>query len=322
LLRAIVATKLNTMLSPSQISQANTEYGTTPGVSNPWASYDATKPVSPVWNQVKSISDGLTSYLKNVATGNEFAGQPLGEFLAKNSPLFGSIPGFGAGYGVPPSEQWASKAQTATKEGGKPLANLAMGAMGEGEPEGAEDLTESAKGGISNILDHIKAKGGVTADFNGNIKNSGYAFSILDKADETQIPAGDNFEEDVWNKYNELGKNYSNNPNAHFGGWTNENGNFIVDVSHVTDDLKQALYDASLKRQTAIGDLAKYAKGEDGTINITKAHLDSLQPPEGSVFEGNKTAFKNWEEVKQHYALNGLSNTPEIDSEVFSLLKK
>ena len=169
------------------------------------------------------------------------------------------------------------------------------------------------------IIKYIKDNGGITVDFKGNIKREGYAFSILDKADETRLAVDDNFDSNFINLFNKYKAKYSSNPKANFGGW-DDKGEFVADVSYVSNNLKESIYEAILKKQTAVGDLGKYAQGQDGTINISQSIVDSLQPLGGGSFKAGKTTFRNWEEVRNYYSAQNYTNAPKIESEILSAL--
>ena len=76
-----------------------------------------------------------------------------------------------------------------------------------------------------------------------------------------------NFDIMLERTYNQFKSKYGAKKNVNFGGWTDK-GKFISDVVYQSDDLQESLYAAILKRQTAIGDLAKYRAKKEGTINI------------------------------------------------------
>jgi hypothetical protein len=183
--------------------------------------------------------------------------------------------------------------------------NTGISPKGEGEIPS----TTTLKG----LAQDAKDNGGITLDFNGNKVTEGYAFSMLDKADESRLTIDDNFDRIFIDKFNELKEKYGSNPNAHMGGWT-DNGQFVVDVSNVSKDLTQSLYDAILKKQDAIGDLAKYAKGEDGTIYISKAYIDSLKPLGRGSFESSQSPFKDWQEAVDYYTGKDFKNAQDIQS--------
>jgi hypothetical protein len=184
-----------------------------------------------------------------------------------------------------------------------------------------EPVKETIKEDIDykGIIKHIKEKGGITLSFDGKIIEKGYAFSILDKTDERTLTIDANLRKMFIESFNELKEKYGDDPKNHLGGWT-EDGKFIVDVSRVDNNIKEALYAGIIKRQTAIGDLGKYSKGEDGDIRISKEIIDSLEPlSRGSL--GNRGAtLRTWEEVKDYYYKQDYKNPPEVEREVLSAL--
>ena len=111
--------------------------------------------------------------------------------------------------------------------------------------------------------------------------------------------------------FNNFKKKYGDDTNTFLGGWT-ENEKFISDIVYHSKNLKQSLYEGILKRQTAIGDLAKYDAGKEGTINISKEIVNSIKPLGRGGFKEGKTIFKNWDEVKRYYSEKNYINTSEL----------
>lgn len=174
---------------------------------------------------------------------------------------------------------------------------------------------------LSKIANYARENHGITVDFKGNIVKEGYASSMLDKNDENVIPLDNNFEQTFIDHFNALKKKYESNPLVHVGGWERD-GQFIADASHVTNNLKESIYDGIIKRQDAIGNLGKYAKGEDGTIFITKKDIASLEPLSGGSLGSGKEAFKSWEEVVNYYTEKDFKNSPEVESFLNTSLKE
>ena len=173
---------------------------------------------------------------------------------------------------------------------------------------------------LKGLAEHAKKNGGITVDFDGNLVDKGYAFSILDKADEVSLPLDENFDKMFIEHFKKMKAQYGDDPKANLGGWI-ENNQFIADVSSVNNNYKQALYDGILKKQDAIGDLARYAKGEDGTIYITKEVIDSLEPlPRGS-FEGGKSSFDSWEEAVEYYTKQNFGGSSKYADEIGDVSK-
>ena len=183
-----------------------------------------------------------------------------------------------------------------------------------------KELEKKAKPLENDIISHIKKNGGITVDFNGNIIKDGYAFSILDKTDEVTLTIDKKFDTMFIEIFNNFKNKYKNKKDVYFGGWV-EGNKFIFDIVYQSKSLKKSLYEGILKRQTAIGDLAKYNTGKDGTINISKEIIDSIEPLSRGSFKESKTIFKNWNEVKSYYSKKNYINTPEINSEVISKIK-
>ncbi|MFW0861924.1 MAG: hypothetical protein AAGT88_07575 [Dethiobacter sp.] len=71
----------------------------------------------------------------------------------------------------------------------------------------------------------------------------------------------------------------------------------------------QSIYDGIIKRQDAIGDLGRYARGEDGTIYITKEIVDSLEPVSRRGLREAGSSFGDWEEVISYYTGKNFKNT-------------
>ena len=138
-------------------------------------------------------------------------------------------------------------------------------------------------------------------DFHGNMKTNGYAASIGDKSKELSVEVNHpELASEIENLYNDVKSQHGDNPNAHFGAWI-ENGKIIVDASHVSNNLNQSLYAGIANQQDAIGDLAKYAKGEDGTIRITPSVFSSLEPLSSGSLKAYNSPFRTWREVKDYY---------------------
>ncbi|KKT20880.1 MAG: hypothetical protein UW04_C0018G0003 [Parcubacteria group bacterium GW2011_GWB1_43_8] len=67
------------------------------------------------------------------------------------------------------------------------------------------------------------------------------------------------------------------------------------------EDILQSIYDGIIKGQDAIGNLGKYARGEDGTIFTTKEIVAGLRPLSGRSLRDSKSAFRSWAEVVSYY---------------------
>src|SRR3990167_8867494 len=176
-----------------------------------------------------------------------------------------------------------------------------------------------AKQEFSGIIKYVKEHGGITTDFNGNIINKGFAFSVLNKVDETRIPLNKLSSKSFIKTFNALKNKYGDKEGLHFGGWVEDNV-LIVDVSAVSNDVTKSIYDGIIKKQDAIGDLAKYAKGEDGTIFISESIIDSLQPISRGSLESSASSFRNWEEVPSYYRSKAFKNADDVNNFVIDSL--
>ncbi len=136
---------------------------------------------------------------------------------------------------------------------------------------------------FTGLIKHIKENGGITIGFDGEIINKGLGFSILDKADEARI------------KIDSLKERYGTQSGANFGGWV-DGGYLIVDVAKVGDDILQSIYEGIIKRQDAIGDLAKYAAAAArargvGVPSTATAGRPGIVP---AITESTFTDTRNW----------------------------
>jgi len=164
---------------------------------------------------------------------------------------------------------------------------------------------------FTGLVDHIKNNGGITVGFDGKIIDKGFAFSILDKADEVRMKVGDSsFKENFIKTFNSLKERYGSEEGAHFGGWV-DGEDFVVDVTKVGDDMLQSVYDGIIKKQDAIGDLGKYAatSGQEGTIYLSKEVIGSIQPISGASLRSAGSSFGSWEEVVSYYSGKDFKNS-------------
>jgi hypothetical protein len=190
-----------------------------------------------------------------------------------------------------------------------PTAEDSIGGPPPPKGEGETPSTTTLKG----LAKDAKDNGGITVDYNGNKVTTGYAFSTLDKANETALTMDENFDSIFVDKFNEFKAKYGADSTNNFGGWV-QDGKFIVDNSYVSQDLTQSLYDAILKKQDAVGDLAKYASGQDGTIYITKENIASLQPLGRGSFESSQSPFRDWQEAVDYYTGKDFKNAQDIQT--------
>ena len=62
------------------------------------------------------------------------------------------------------------------------------------------------------------------------------------------------------------------------GGWVDDAGNAVIEPSTLVDDFEGAFQLGKERGEQAIGDLATYARGQDGTIPLSTSWLDKHQP--------------------------------------------
>lgn len=173
----------------------------------------------------------------------------------------------------------------------------------------ADTLVDNFESTSQNLIRHIKENSGITADFKGNIIDKGYAVSILNKADETRLPINNDFDKAFIETFNKMKAQYGSSAGAHFGGWVDETGDLVVDISKLTDNIKESIYDGIIRKQDAIGDLGRYSKGEDGTIYISKEIIDSIEPLSSRSLADSKSPFKSWDEVVSYYKSKDFKNS-------------
>lgn len=110
----------------------------------------------------------------------------------------------------------------------------------------------------------IMASGGVTYQMDsGNSPMTGYSVSHEGAARDVQ-----NLQPSDVAKYLMDNAAMLHDPTNHFGAWKNPNGSHTLDVSKVHWNEAAAVKHGIANRQDAYGDLAKYARGENGTINL------------------------------------------------------
>lgn len=101
----------------------------------------------------------------------------------------------------------------------------------------------------------IQDSGGTTIGLDGKRPTSGYSFSPY-KDRETIIPK-DKFTQKDIDDFKAKNTDLLSDPGNKFGAWTNENGEVVLDVSRVADDLNTAHREAFDNQQDAIWDLGK-----------------------------------------------------------------
>jgi len=179
--------------------------------------------------------------------------------------------------------------------------------------ETTRDIVKAQEAGLSGLAKYAKDHGGITVTLDGKIKTDGYAFSIQDKAAEVRIKNDPNFDQRFIDQFNKTKAQHGGDPKAHMGGWM-DNGDFVADTSSVSNNLKESLYDAIIKRQDAIGNLARYTANQDGNIFITRSLIDSIEPLSRGSLKASKSTFRDWDEVKAYYNAKDFKNSPEIDA--------
>ena len=85
----------------------------------------------------------------------------------------------------------------------------------------------------------------------------------------------------------------------------------VSGVVYQSNNLKQSLYEGILKRQTAVRDLVKYSKGKDGTINISKEIVNSIEHFSGWSVKASKTTFKKILKEGSIFHNSGLPKTTQ-----------
>lgn len=69
---------------------------------------------------------------------------------------------------------------------------------------------------------------------------------------------------------------FEKNPDAVVGGWVDEKGMAYIEPSTLVPDLPTAAHLGLLRGEKAVGDLSKYARGEDGTVSLNNELLEAL----------------------------------------------
>lgn len=115
------------------------------------------------------------------------------------------------------------------------------------------------------LFEAIKGKNGFSIDpVSGQAVTSGFAVGAGDQLGKLLKHPVDQLSPDVIAKYlreNKLPKN------TILGGWV-DNGHVYIEPSTLVKDRAKAIKLGRERGEKAVGDLAKYASGEDGTINV------------------------------------------------------
>jgi hypothetical protein len=105
-------------------------------------------------------------------------------------------------------------------------------------------------------LDRIKSNGSVTIDIHGNEPKNGFAFAPS-KDTETKFPEKD-FSPDQIKEFRQKHAAALQEPGNHIVGRNDGNGNIVLDISNVSDNLADALVKARDAKQDAIFDLGSF----------------------------------------------------------------
>ena len=158
------------------------------------------------------------------------------------------------------------------------------------------------------IVDLTKKNGGVTINLKGDIPTKGYVYAPS-KLTETKIPA-DKFSVSDVNNFKQKYYKELSEPGNHFGAWL-EDGNIVLDVSRVEEDVSKAVKGAGTSDQDGVFNLSDFTTtykkdyekyhspnifgGENSRANIGGADKTTQGEgiPQGEEGIGEKIVNKN-----------------------------
>lgn len=166
---------------------------------------------------------------------------------------------------------------------------------------GEENLARVAAG----LAKRVQDKGGFTFDpHTGKFVAKGFAVALGKSANVEPFVVSELTPETIGDFLTKNQHFFAENPEVKIGAWKDDaSGKIYLEPSQVVPDRKTAVALGRERQELAVGDLGKYARGEDGTISLESVRFEHRSPVAGletlsGQFQGSNPNVKGAERAR------------------------